>query len=212
MRLKVVLAAAAMTACVLMSSSAFGQSRSLNLEVGGQFVILHQDNNPIFDLRGAPTQWDPGVGVRLGLDITRFLEIEGEFNVLPKDDRLNGRITEGLFGVKAGYGGKRFGLFAKVRPGFIHARRTAVLCEGSPIVGFGACGSAGGRTDFALDMGGVVEFYPSKRTIVRFDAGDLFEHSRRQRFSIGPPFFVSGFLPSDDFHQLQMSLGVGFRF
>lgn len=28
------------------------------------------------------------------------------------------------------------------------------------------------KTRFAVDLGGVVEWYPSKNTIVRFDAGD----------------------------------------
>src|SRR5260370_40452999 len=70
-----------------------------------------------------------------------------------------GRKTEGLFGVKLGARTKRVGVFGKVRPGFVHFSnfgRPGIVCTDrcppQPPPNFS-------ETDFALDVGGVVELY-----------------------------------------------------
>jgi len=50
------------------------------------------------------------------------------------------------------------------------------------------------NTDFSLDVGGVIEFYPSKLVTVRFDVGDTIINRS----------FVT--------HNLQLCAGIGFRF
>jgi lysophospholipase L1-like esterase len=67
-------------------------------------------------------------------------------------------------------------------------------------------------------IGAVVEFYPTKRIVTRFDAGDTMIHFRRQTITI-PYLDVSGnigiiqfTLPARTTHNFQFIAGVGFRF
>jgi hypothetical protein len=68
-------------------------------------------------------------------------------------------------------------------------------------------------TGFSLDVGGVLEFYPSKRITVRFDAGDTIVNREGGVivFPLNAPLFA---LSGSNFatHNLQLSAGVGFRF
>lgn len=114
-------------------------------EIGGGFTTLVISN----DTRA-------GFGFRGVRNLNSSLSLEGEFNWSlenPLFREEGGHMLEGLFGVKAGRRGKRIGLFAKARPGFISFTDV-------------------GATHGALDLGGVVEFYPSTRWLVRVDIGD----------------------------------------
>src|SRR5438270_5216005 len=65
---------------------------------------------------------DAGFGGRLTYNINRHVAIEGAgyfFPSLCSSCESNGRVTEGLFGVKAGKRFQRWGIFAKGRPGLI---------------------------------------------------------------------------------------------
>ena len=68
---------------------------------------------------------------------------------------------------------ERFGLFAKVRPGLARLSDQSTGCVG---IGCAAmiflAGPIENRTEFALDLGGVFEFYPTARTVARVDIGD----------------------------------------
>ncbi|HEY6400924.1 MAG TPA: hypothetical protein VI479_05920, partial [Blastocatellia bacterium] len=79
-------------------------------------------------------------------------------------------------------------------------------------------------TGFSLDVGGVAELYPSKRIALRFDVGDTIVN-RQEPGAVSftqisgsqlPLIFVPSGLsvPRRSFatHNLQLSLGVGFRF
>ena len=73
------------------------------------------------------------------------------------------RRIEGFFGPKVGWHNERVGVFGKVRPGFTRLYDRGVNCVGE------ACARmlillAGPeyRTEVALDLGGVVEFYPRR--------------------------------------------------
>ena len=170
------------------------------------------------------------------INLTNALAIEGELNYFPSSGFDNIRMFQGQFGVKAGWRFKRFGLFGKVRPGFIHTKRDfqpiCVLqpicppnqvcaqifppfCSPIPIADAG----------FSLDVGGVAELYPSKRLVVRLDVGDTIANRQAPPIFISqssfsrqtPPVLISsGFfaLPGGDVttHNLQLSVGVGFRF
>jgi hypothetical protein len=72
---------------------------------------------------------------------------------------------------------------------------------------------------FATDIGGVLEFYPSKRIVTRFDAGDTIIHfnSRQvQAFSFdsttGTFTPIPFTQPSRTAHNFQFMASVGFRF
>ena len=169
------------------------------------------------------------------INLTKALAVEGELNWFPSSGFDDVRMFQGQFGVKAGWRFKRFGLFGKVRPGFIHTKRDFQSCFIQPICppnqvctpvfstfcSFFPIGGAG----FSLDVGGVAELYPSKRVVVRLDIGDTIANRQSPPVFISqssfsrttPPVLISsGFfaLPGGNVttHNLQLSAGVGFRF
>jgi hypothetical protein len=108
-----------------------------------------------------------GAGATLGYRLTNLLYFDSELNVFPGSGGPAGKglAEELLAGVKVGRTIGSWGLFATMRPGVIHYEKT--LAPGS-------------QTDyesanrFALDAGGVVEYYASSRSTVRFDIGTTF--------------------------------------
>ena len=167
----------------------------------------------------------PGLGGRFTYNLNRNVALEAAGYFFPGHCNVcigetTGHVTEGLFGVKAGKRFRRWGIFGKARPGFVS------FSKGSfDIVPTGGTGPfpftivVSRRTAFAFDVGGVVEFYPSKRIVVRFDGGDTILHYSSRTFhsfSVDPitgalvptQFTASGFTR----HNFQFIAGVGFRF
>jgi hypothetical protein len=156
---------------------------------------------------------DIGVGGRLAWRPTALLGVEGEFTVYPgefADQRaFSGGRVEGLFG---GTVGPRFGRvrpFARFRPGFVTFRESSepiacILIFPPPL----NCTLAAGRTVFALDIGGGVEWFPSDRTFLRVDAGD-----RALRYP-SPVIDSAGSVRDESFfsHDFRFALGGGLRF
>lgn len=150
-----------------------------------------------------------GLGGRFGYNFNKHLALDTEFSFFPEThlgNRQFGQKTQAFAGVKAGARSNRVGLFAKLRPG--------VMFIGEVTSGFNCSSSGLGRTcrpshnNLALDAGGVLELYPSSRTIVRLDAGDTIVRIRNAtRGVLGSPTAVS-----DTTHNFQFSLGFGFRF
>ena len=117
--------------------------------------------------------------ITLQFNLNENIAIEGEGNFFPNNNTFGslgeGRATQGQFGVKAGRRYKTFGVFAKARPGFLTVGDVYSYRPGSSIsiYGFPTYNTRIGReTHFTTDVGRVLEFYPSRRAIVRFDAGD----------------------------------------
>ncbi|MCI0400802.1 MAG: porin family protein [Gammaproteobacteria bacterium] len=185
------------------------QSETPKLELGIHFATLR--SGP-FDTAS------PGVGSRVTYNFTDNLSFEGEVNYFHKDGYNETRRTQALFGLKPGVRFDKVGLFGKIRPGFIHASQIQV--QNYPCSSFGGGVTGGdplphcfyareGRSSFALDLGAVIEFYPSRKTAVRFDIGDTVIRNRSLLFGIGT-------IPSSGYtfttHNLQINAGVGFRF
>ena len=84
-----------------------------------------------------------GAGARFLYNFTRHIALDTEFVDYAEK-------SSALFGAKTGFRFDRFGVFGKGRLGFWHLSRSY----------------------FAADTGGVLEYYPSPRTVVRFDIGD----------------------------------------
>lgn len=185
------------------------QPAAPRLEVGAQASFLHLSD---FQTTNA------GVGGRVSFDVTKWATIEGEADFFPSDDVLlppstltpdlhvayGRRRADAFFGVKMGVRRDRLGVFAKVRPGF-----TRLTSSGQPQCVGDVCALAllvrpEYRTEFALDLGGVLEFYPSARTVARFELGDTMIRHR----SVAPPCWFS----SCTSHNLSSRLGVGLRF
>jgi hypothetical protein len=162
-------------------------------EVGAHFSLLHYDDYIDYGT-------EPGFGGRFGFNFSRHFALEAEVDLYPRshagDPTVSGRKTLALFGLKAGARRGRFGFFGKARPGFIHlARRLEFSCvgDGAPV----DCELS--RTNFAFDLGGVVEYNFSPRALFRVDLGDTIIRSS----------IVGG---TDTTHNLQLNAGVGFRF
>jgi hypothetical protein len=188
-------------------------------EVGAQFTSLSIDN-------GFETRTEPGFAVRFTYNVTDNFALEAERDFFPRIDRSNafrtgGRATEGLFGVKIGKRYQKFGLFGKARPGFISFSQglTEYTLTGQNDNLFTAIDVRVRRlTHFATDIGGVLEFYPSRRIVTRFEAGDtIIRYGQTTLNSFGVtsggtliPF--SETFSSRVAHSFQFSAGVGFRF
>jgi hypothetical protein len=196
------------------------QSPDRKTEIGAHFTLIRQTDSILFKSPGAPSRWSPGLGGRIGYNLSPYFALEAEVDLFPKDDLFNGRKVEGLFGLKSGYRSKTLGIFAKARPGFVHSARSVTNCvvnttiaNGTTRSEFVRCFSAGSRTDFALDVGGVLELYTSGSSLLRFDIGDTLQRTAEH----GIDFNSAGvgvvvLRPSRTAHNLQVSIGAGFRF
>ena len=74
-------------------------------------------------------------------------------------------------------------------------------------------------TAFAMDVGGVVEFYPTKRIVTRFDFGDTIIHFNRRTMNTVSFNDVTNTItpttipiPARTSHNFQFMTSVGFRF
>lgn len=212
-----------LAAVLFAAVASFAQERDApRVEVGAQFTSLSQ-TQPNF----TGTENLPGFGGRLSYNLSDHVAVEGEVNFLPAEPfqstAAGGRVLQGQFGVKAGKRFERFGVFAKARPGFVSFSRTAVFREGQvtiagqtfPTVEFGEAR----RTHLSFDLGGVLEFYPTRRVLVRFDAGDtIVRYRERDDFpsaiALAPQQQQQLLtrLPAETKHNFQFSAGVGLRF
>jgi hypothetical protein len=186
-----------LSACLAIVSLSYGEalaqtsSSEPKVEVGAQFTVLRLRDLGVTDV---------GLGGRITYNLNEILAVEAEGDFFPKDNQDlggSGRKTEGFFGGLIGYRGSGFAIYGKIRPGFIHFTRDPFAVPVS-------------STDFAVDVGGVFEFFPNRHTVVRFDVGDTairFGSDTVLPTPFGPvatgPFWS---------HNLQFSAGVGVRF
>jgi hypothetical protein len=175
-------------------------------------VVIFGENRPLTET---------GFGGRFAFNLSDSVALESEVNYFPTSDgvstALRGRILQGQFGVKAGRRFQRFGFFGKARPGLFSFSRAIKLVGTTPFTFFGrefqlGIFETGRRSVFSMDLGGVFELYPSRRTVVRFDAGDTIIHygSRSvEGFTLSLNVVTS---PPETRHNFQFSTGFGFRF
>ena len=173
----------------------------------------------------APGQTELGLGGRLTYNLNKHVALEGAGYFFPSNCEFcsRNRITEGLFGVKVGKRFAKWGIFAKVRPGvlnFSDGQFDFVLITTNPPLGTPMFNFQTRRlTTFVVDVGGVLEFYPSKRIVTRLDFGNTIIHypSRTNTFPIFDsttgtyvlaPFKIS----AETRGSIQIMAGVGFRF
>jgi hypothetical protein len=155
-------------------------------------------------------------------NVNRRLAFEGEVNYFPSSPTVNELVAAGKFanvpysggkkaqflgGVKYGFRHSKYGFFGKIRPGAI--RFTAypkvagrfVSPMSDDVLVFSTEVPA---TFFNVDVGGVFEYYPNRRTVFRVDVGDtIIRYNAQQPKEINPSFTR---------HNLQTSVGFGFRF
>lgn len=194
-------------------------------EVGAQFTSITE---PSYD--GGRTE--PSFGGRFTLNLSRSVALEAEGNFFPHKctscgrgdfGDSNGNISQGLVGVKAGKRFQKWGIFAKGRPGVVSfSQGDTKYVQTRPAVGpfdFPFEVRTNRLTNFAFDLGGVLEFYPSRRIVTRFDGGDTMIHYGQRTSNYisfttltGPGVLVPFTTRAETRHNFQFSAGVGFRF
>ena len=133
-----------------------------------------------------------GGGGRFTYYVKDYLAVDSELDGFWADD---GRTyaTQGQFGAMVGKRTKHFGVFAKARPGYSTF--------------FAVNNDFHSRPRFIVDVGGVVEGYPTRHLVLRLDvgdtilplgAGDTIDNGRR--------------LLRGAVHNSQVSFGLGVRF
>ena len=118
-------------------------------------------------------------------------------------------------------GSRSMSVFAKARPGVV-SFSDGTFDTIPPVVTFPLFPTffeLKRLTTFAADVGGVVEFYPSKRIVTRFDFGDTIMHFKRRNLNtvlfdpvtdISTPVQIP--VPARTSHSFQFITSVGFRF
>jgi hypothetical protein len=194
-------------AVCLGAAPASGQTDVRRLEIGGHFSTLQV---------GDAGNTNAGLGGRVSYEFLPWLALEGDLSYFPNDrldvdlgpsslmlqTQYSRRRLEGFVGPKVGVRGERFGAFAKVRPGFAHLIDKGVRCVGE-LCALALLARPEYHPEFALDLGGIVEFYPTERTVARFDLGTTVI---RYRSSLAPP------CSECTTQNLSTSLGMGFKF
>ncbi|HXI25039.1 MAG TPA: outer membrane beta-barrel protein [Pyrinomonadaceae bacterium] len=156
-----------------------------------------------------------GVGGRASYAVTRKIALDGEINYFPAKPTQHFIQSDprwqGLFGVKAGVRKKRFAIFGKARPGFLHFNTLSHITDVAQVFQqpFGCVFQDisyldDKQTVLNLDLGGSVEFYLPKRIFIRIDAGDTIIHyPGKTPVEFNQPFTTPN---------LQVSVGAGIRF
>lgn len=225
---------------LLMSGQTVQSQSTEKFEIGGQFSVLQLSvpqrvtttslscvalSCPALVI-ASERDTQLGFGARVAYNISNNFAVEAEMNFFPNADTFGvdqlpeGHNIQGLFGAKIGKRFEKVGVFAKARPGFVSASKgdleprpdTGCIAVFPPPVG---CFVGTRKTDFAFDLGGVFEFYPTRRTILRFDVGDTIVRAGQRRVPlIFPTFPVIAALPvaAETTHNFQASIGVAFRF
>ena len=184
--------------------------QELGLGVQSQTASLYVDVAPsaIPDYIG-PRHIFAGPFGRYTLNLAPSLALEGSLGYLPGYQTSfgvdNGHETLALAGVKAGWRRHRIGLFGKIEPGF------ASFSPGLNVqIHPNQPNDYQRRTNFALDTGGVLEIYPSDRTILRFDVSQTLIAEYDQVLVRAP-----GFLDIHDGHladHLGLAVSLAHRF
>jgi hypothetical protein len=201
---------------LLTQSPAFSQADELKkFEVAAEFSSLKRES---FDGRE-----DAGFGGRFTFNLNRVVSLEAAGYFFPHNCfscRNNGRVTEVVGGVKVGKRFERWGIFAKARPGVVSFSDGAFDVKAAPTpTGFPFEITTSRLNAFATDVGGVLEFYPSKRIVTRFDAGDtIIRFGRRTTNAVLFDQPGGGFTlfpittPARTANNFQFMASVGWRF
>ncbi|MBX3296510.1 MAG: outer membrane beta-barrel protein [Acidobacteria bacterium] len=234
--LQTILFAALLFLTAILSISAQNDEKIKRFEIGGHFTLLNLENYDPAEVfykregitivfRSSPlieTQAEPGFGARFTYNITNNIAIEAEGNYLPRfsdasnpDNRFErgGGKFQFQVGAKIGkrFGSerKKIGVFGKIRPGFVRFANfpTIVSIDESFPIPVVTQNVGEPRNFFSTDIGGVIEYYPTRRTMIRFDVGDTII-----RYGKPSEAGIREINPTFARHNLQISAGFGFRF
>lgn len=175
--------------------------------VVGPSTVLPRDHVSVF-----------GLGGRFAYNAYEHLAFEAEVNHLPErnfEEVFQSSRTQVFGGVRAGRRWEKVGGFAKARIGGMRFAEYGIRGPCTFVVVSQDCFDDA-RTFLAFDVGGVFEYYPTKRTIFRVDAGDTIVNFRDSGPVVFPPIGTSVgssiFRRRETTHNFQLSFGFGFRF
>jgi hypothetical protein len=175
---RILVAATVLLPLAAVLAQAQARNDTPKVDVGAHFVVSRLRDLDDTNL---------GVGGRISYNFTDNIAVEGELTYFPQDlGTIATSSYQGLFGVKTGWRSEKAGIFGKIRPGFMRFDRLAPALT---------------STQLAVDIGGVVELYPFRRSVVRFDIGDTI-------INFGTGLVATPFVS----HNLQFGVGYGFRF
>ena len=191
------------------TSVAVAQSKKDKIEIGVQSTSLtiFPPDSPFDETTG-------GVGGRVTYNFNRSIAAEAEINFFPQKQLVftaDGSAIQAQFGVKVGKRFEKWGVFGKVRPGFISVDRVITFVPGSQLPTFPFNAKIERENFFTTDFGGVLELYPSSRVVVRFDAGDTVMRHPARFLPLGFGGPVVQVRPPKYSHNFQFTAGVGFR-
>jgi hypothetical protein len=213
--------------CSVVTVSAQADDDVPRFEVGPQFTLLSINRpTPLFNCCIIVTPdfddsiWKAGVGGRMTYNFTKHIAADAAVNFFPESTvdlfvfrgRPEGKVYQGQFGIKAGQRFKKVGVFGKARPGFVGYTEVNQLVSSNPIPFNFNDFRVERETYFSMDVGGVVEFYPSRNTVLRVDVGDTmirYGAFRTPGFFLSQPVLTR---PPETRHNLQIVTGFGFRF
>ncbi|HSB29368.1 MAG TPA: outer membrane beta-barrel protein [Pyrinomonadaceae bacterium] len=195
------------------AGAASAQDEEYPFEVGGVYTIIELTD---FQARafapiGRGNNTVSGIGGRFAYNINKHFAIDAEGNFFPETHLLNEEFAQkmqGFIGLKAGIRKKRVGVFAKARPGVMWFGEFPTR-GGCNNTSFGSVCGVSHEKDFAMDLGGVFEFYPTHRLILRADAGDTIIRYPEHVFATSPTNLVFSAATK---HNFQLSFGIGWRF
>ena len=189
--------------CVTSTGRAIAQTQH-HYELGVQFVTAASSEF---------NSTDTGVSVTASWRPNEWFGPEGEVAFYLKDfpdaPAFSSSRIEVLGGVSGGPLVRIVRPFAKARAGFVSFREApepfACIAIFPPPL---QCVLAGGKTVFAIDLGGGIEIYPTSRTFVRVDVSD-----RALRYP-GTVLDENGQVRNDPFfsHDFRFAIGGGVRF
>jgi hypothetical protein len=155
---------------------------------------------------------EPGVGGYASYRFYGVLYLDGDLLYFPRGTSASspqdgGTILQGTLGIKGGIRRNHFGFFGKVRPGFnsYSDALTAITTTSSS-----SSYSYARSTNFILDLGGIIELYPSERSTLRIEVGDthLFFGTRNVNVDGNIEPIGGGIMQ----HSIQFIFGYGWRF
>lgn len=147
------------TSLLISSTFAIAQDSPGRFELGGEFTAPHNLPN------GPGISGDVNFGPHIALDASFSWLPSGGFHPMT-----------GFFGAKAGVRKEHFGIFGKVRPGFLtigNSFRGATVILGPDPIDLSQVNRLARQTQRALDIGPVVEYYPAKHWALRWDLSDM---------------------------------------
>ena len=166
----------------------------------------------MFIAREGPTdgvRTEPGFGGYASYRFYHVFYFDSDVLYFPRGSNSSGphdggEILQGLFGLKGGIRRNHFGIFGKVRPGFNSYSQA--------LSGVSQTGqeSFDRSTNFVLDLGGIVEFYPGEHGTLRLEAGDTHIYFNTRDVNFGGTIVPAGGGKLQ--HSIQFIVGYGWRF